>query len=251
VKSRRYWFLCKDTLSNLWRPKITASGLRQYLENKELHPEFAHIVAAKRMSMLHEEVLLLLRYLAIASRGAVLEIGAYVGGATVVLASTAKRYRKRPIISIEAGGQYPTHPDIPSNDIFADLRRNIDKAGLSDSVHIFHGFSDEEKIQGAVEGMVRHVGIDMLVVDADGKVGRDVDLYSSVLNDQCVLVFDDYTSPLAPEKVVLVRAWVDDAVAEGKVTSLGVFGWGTWIGLYNKRGRGTLGVNVAGSNRRA
>jgi hypothetical protein len=43
--------------------------LRQYLHNKHLHPAYHRIVKYKRLSMLHEDVLLLLRMYAQAAKG--------------------------------------------------------------------------------------------------------------------------------------------------------------------------------------
>jgi predicted O-methyltransferase YrrM len=99
--------------------------------------------------MLHEEVLMLLRLFVIASRGAVLEIGSYIGGATIVLAATAKEFRKGPVISIESGGAH-NHPHIPSADIFSDLVRNVTEAGVSEHVTLLNGFSDDSKVVQSV-----------------------------------------------------------------------------------------------------
>ncbi|MDX1410872.1 MAG: hypothetical protein R3351_01825, partial [Nitrospirales bacterium] len=46
---------------------------------------------------------------------------------------------------------------------------------------------------------------------------------------------DLISSTLAPEKALLVKQWVEKAASEGRVIPLGVWGWGTWIGLYVKQ----------------
>ena len=184
--------------------------------------------------MLHEEVLALLHYFVILSRGRVLEIGSYVGGSTVMMASAAKQYSKPPIIAVEPGGRDENHPDIPSLDIIADLEANIRSFDVTNHVQLLNGSSNQSEVQRAVKTIIGHGEIDLFFIDADGYVGRDIEQYSSLLRDRAVLVLDDYSSALAPHKERLVSEWVDHAVSEGRVISLGIWGWGTWIGLYVK-----------------
>ena len=196
-------------------------------------PRYSLIERAKQISMLHQEILALLHFFVGSSRGMVLEIGSYIGGSTVILASAAKQFGKGPIIAIEAGGQ-SNHPDIPSQDILADLKKNLENFGVSDFVRLLNGFSNQQEIYQTVKGIVGSKEIDLLFIDADGNVARDFEVYGPLLKNGAVLVLDDYSSPLAPEKAVLVKQWADQAVSEGRVKSLGVWGWGTWIGLYVK-----------------
>jgi predicted O-methyltransferase YrrM len=168
---------------------------------------------------------MLLRLFVIASRGAVLEIGSYIGGATIVLAATAKEFRKGPVISIEPGGAH-NHPVIPSADIFSDLVRNIKEAGISEHVTLLNGFSDDSKV---VQSVVQASGgkkIDLLIIDADGDVGRDFSTYLKLLKIGAIIVLDDYVSWCAPEKAQPVKEWVDRTVSSGTLSPLGVWGWG-------------------------
>lgn len=229
---RRGRYLAEDARAASTRPPLTEPLLREYVAAMAQHPDYEFIRAAKRISMLHEEVLLLLRYFVLSSQGAVVEIGPYIGGSTVVLAKTAQQFNKGPVITIEPGGRHEAHPHIPSTDIFGDLTRNLSSFGVSESVTLIQGWSCDPAVYSAVTGAVADGKIDLLFIDADGHVGRDFDMYAPYLKEGAVLVFDDYRAP-AEEKAALVKDWVDEAVASGKVRSLGVWGWGTWIGLYD------------------
>jgi len=214
--------------------ELTEEFLCHYIRQIKYHPRYRRIAEAKAISMLHEEVLALLYYFVVGSQAAVVEIGAYVGGSTVILAEAAKDFRKDPILSIEVGGRHD-HPDIPSDDIFEDLRKNVEHFGMSDHVRLLKGWSNDPDICGTVKSAVAPLGIGVLIIDADGNVDRDLKLYAEVLNDKAILILDDYCTPSAKEKETLVRKWVDQAESDGSVISLGVWGWGTWIGLHRKR----------------
>jgi predicted O-methyltransferase YrrM len=233
TRLREVWWLCVRPEPPVWGPSLTERKLRRYVAGMRYHREYAGIVEAKNISMLHEEVLYLLDYFGARSKGVVMEIGSYVGGSTVVLARAAGRRGTGPIISVEKGGRH-NHPEIPSVDIFRDLQMNLQRFGVSSQVLLLNGTSKEPRILQKVKETVVERGIDLLLIDADGHVERDFDLYAEFLNDQAVLVLDDYSSPLAPEKVTLVKDWVDQAVSSRRVTSLGVWGWGTWIGMHRR-----------------
>jgi predicted O-methyltransferase YrrM len=212
-------------------PRISEEFCRRYLCQREKHPGYQRVHSVREISMLHEEALMLLRLFVIASRGAVLEIGCYIGGATIVLAATAKEFGKRPVISIEPGGAH-NHPDIPSADIFVDLVRNVKEAGLSQHVTLLNGLSYDPKVVESVNQATGRKKIDLLIIDADGNIGRDFDTYHSLLHPGAIVVLDDYASKWAPEKAQRVKEWVDQAVSYGTLSPLGVWGWGTWIGVY-------------------
>jgi predicted O-methyltransferase YrrM len=76
--------------------------------------------------------------------------------------------------------------------------------------------------------------IDLLIIDADGDVSRDFSTYLNLLKIGAIIVLDDYVSWCAPEKAQPVKEWVDRAVSEGRLSPLGVWGWGTWIGIYTR-----------------
>src|SRR5262249_55055731 len=155
--------------------------------------------------------------------GAVLEIGSYVGGATIVLTTAAKEFRKGPVISIEPGGAH-NHPHIPSADIFSDLVRNVREAGLSEHVRLLNGFSYDSRVVESVNQARGRKKIGLLMVDADGDIGRDFATYHNLLKAGAIVVLDDYASRWAPEKAQPVKEWVDRAVSNGTLSPLGVWG---------------------------
>jgi predicted O-methyltransferase YrrM len=229
----RLWYRILEMRTTYLHPRMSEEFFRLYLSEREEHPGYQSICLARNISMLHEEVLMLLRLFVIASRGAVLEIGSYIGGATIVLAATAKEFRKGPVISIESGGAH-NHPVIPSADIFSDLVRNIKEAGISEHVTLLNGFSDDSKVVQSVTQASGGKKIDLLIIDADGDVGRDFSAYLNLLKIGAIIVLDDYVSWCAPEKAQPVKEWEDRAVSEGRLSPLGVWGWGTWIGIYTR-----------------
>jgi hypothetical protein len=72
----------------------------------------------------------------------------------------------------------------------------------------------------------------LLVIDADGNVKRDLDLFHDLLADGCWIVIDDYYMPGAKSKAVLTKPQVNALVSAGQLEPLGLYGWGTWIGRW-------------------
>jgi len=118
----------------------------------------------KQRSMLHQETLALLDYLARRVRHGILEIGPYTGAATVVMATAlAESGRTVPFISVEMGGSHSTHPQLPSDDILADLRKMLDEHRVASRVDIVEGMSGQPQVrkhspaaQRAVRGSAAH-----------------------------------------------------------------------------------------------
>lgn len=215
--------------------RTSEKQLHRYVEGLQWHSRKDTFHAAAEISMLHDDLMGLLYYLVSVGHGRVLEIGTYVGGSTVAMAQAAADKGLGPIISIEPGGRLD-HDLIPSEDIFGDLQSNLARFGLRAHTKLLQGWSSNPDIIDAVKSIVPAKGIGLLVIDADGNVERDIGLYADLLMHGAVLVLDDYTSSGAREKSVLIKAWVDAAVARGDVESLGVWGWGTWIGRYRRPG---------------
>jgi predicted O-methyltransferase YrrM len=181
-------------------------------------------------SMLHIDVLLLLYYFAKTTMGSILEIGAYVGGGTIAAAwGVRDSGRHRNIISIEPGGAC-VHPRLPTKNILKDLKKNLAKHGLSDRVTLMEGLSREKGIVAAVRDMLPPGSVDLLIIDADGDVKRNLDLYGSLLSENCWVVLDDYYCPAPGSKDVIVRPQVHALVAAGQLETLGFYGWATWVG---------------------
>ena len=184
-------------------------------------------------SMLSSYVLYLLGFLSTISDGRVLEIGPYIGGSTVALAKAQRNNLRAPIISIEVGGSYSTHPQLPSEDILGDLKKNISSYELCDWVDLVVGFSNEEHVVNNVMQLLGDDPIGLVFIDADGNVERDFSIYGPRFSDNCIIVLDDYISA-AEEKSSLIKDYVDDLVDQGVLESFGVFTWGTWFGRLKK-----------------
>lgn len=189
-----------------------------------------------KQSMLHPVVLTTLEHLASTVDGVIVEIGAYVGGATIAMARGVRDSgRVTPMVTIEFGGEYLTHPDLPSADIFGDLQRNLSTRGLDHLVTLYRGMSADQAALDAVSTAMaaRDARIGLLCIDADGKVQRDFDLYLPWCADGCVLVVDDYATTDLHTKAQTTQEAVQKLMAEGKAQELGVYGYGTWMGIYH------------------
>jgi predicted O-methyltransferase YrrM len=195
-------------------------------------------VAEAKQSMLHEKVLVMLEHTAASVSGAIVEIGAHVGGGTIAMTRGIRDAgRDTLMMTIEPGGAYPTHPHLPSNDIFGDLQENLRKRGLQPYVALLHGKSDDPDVLESVRTRLaeRQLTIGLLCIDADGEVERDLNLYLPLCAPGCRLVIDDYSGPPENWKVGSTKRDVDALVASGNASELGVFGWGTWFGVYTPK----------------
>src|SRR5437016_723640 len=177
-------------------------------------------------SMLHRDVLLLIYHFAKIARGNVLEIGPYIGGSTIAAAFGVRESgRAKKIVSIEAGGRLK-HFRIPSRNIFIDLKKNLRRFGVSESVTLINGYSFEETTISAARQLLGHDGeVGLFTFDADNDVRRDLDCYGDLLADGCWVVIDDYCGPAA--KATPLRAQVEQLVSAGRLVPFGYYGWGT------------------------
>jgi predicted O-methyltransferase YrrM len=181
-------------------------------------------------SMLHRDVLLLIYHFAKVAQGDVLEIGPYIGGSTIAAAFGARESGgAKKIISIEAGGRLK-HFRIPSRNIFIDLKKNLRRFGVSESVTLINGYSFEETTISAIRQLLGHGEVGLFTFDADNNVRRDLDCYGDLLADGCWVVIDDYCGPAA--KATPLRAQVEELVSAGRLVPFGYYGWGTWVGQW-------------------
>jgi predicted O-methyltransferase YrrM len=184
------------------------------------------------ISMLHPDVLALLYHLGGHADGPILELGPYVGGSTIAMArGLADAGRNQKIVSVEKGGKYD-HPNYPTKDIVASLRANLAKHGVDSRVDLIVGHSRDSATIAQVRQFSRAAPFSCLVIDSDGEVEKDIDLYRAVLAPRAHLVVDDYYSPGAPEKEATTRHQIDELERRGVVESFGVHGWGTWFGRF-------------------
>ena len=186
----------------------------------------------RESSMLHVDVLLLIYHFARFSPGYVLEIGPYVGGSTIAAALGARESdTEKKIITIEAGGSLK-HFRLSSRNIIKDLRKNLAKFGVSQDVTLINGRSSDEAIKSEIYQRLASRQVGLFVFDADNNVRRDLDSYGDLLKDACWVVIDDY---FGPAKAAPLRAQVDGLVNEGRLVPFGYYGWGTWVGQWQRK----------------
>jgi predicted O-methyltransferase YrrM len=183
-----------------------------------------------RESMLHPDVLQLVYHLAYIISGAVLEIGAFRGGSTVAAALGVRDAGiPRKVLTIEPGGPLRRHP-LATRDILRSLKRNLARQGLAQSVTIFQGRSQEQRIIAEVFETLGSDQLGLLIIDADGGVKRDLECFGQKLMDGCWIVIDDYGGPA--DKGAPTKSQVDELVAHGKLVPLGYYGFATWVGQW-------------------
>ena len=185
-----------------------------------------------KTSMLHLDVLTLIYYFAATGSGNVLEIGPYLGGSTIAAALGVRAAgHPRAVVTIEPGGRHQHHR-LASRDILRDLKKNLAKQRLTESVQVLAGYSWEETTIAAAHAALRPGSVGLFMVDADGEAKRDVELYRDLLAVGCHVVIDDYFGLKNDGKDLTTRPQVDALVAAGELQTLGVYGWGTWIGRW-------------------
>ena len=192
----------------------------------------------KKYSMLHLDVLLLIYHFARICSGQILEIGAFLGGATIAAARGVRDSGiNKTLIAIEQGGSLK-HTRLGSRNILRDLERNLARERVSDLVTLLKGRSSERSIVSAVVQALGAEKIGLLILDADAAKRRDIDCYRHKLATDCWMVIDDYYGFTPDNKTVVARDEVDSMVAAGLLEPLGYFGWSTWIGRW--QGRSTI-----------
>jgi predicted O-methyltransferase YrrM len=200
-----------------------------YRYDKPLHHQLMKVA---EYSMLDVDVLILIHHMARICEGGILEIGSFLGASTVAAGLGARAAgQKKKFISIEPGGPLKGHR-LATKDIFRDLTKNVSRAGLLDSINLINSSSFEATTIATVRDQFGPGEVGLFVFDADWNVRRDLDCYGDRLADNCWVVIDDYIS--ATEKAGPIRTQVDELVAAGRLTPLGVYGWGTWVGRSRK-----------------
>ena len=189
-----------------------------------------------RISMLGLEPLSAATVLAGLTNGGVLEVGTYVGGATVALGRgiktrPASAREKTRLICMEKGGRHPIS-SIPSNDILADWRRNVQRLGIDQIGPVMiEGNYGEGASVNDLESALAGGKIGLLMIDADGLVDWTLNLFARHLTDNAVVIIDDYA--LWNEKASLTRPVVDRLCELGYLEKWSVIKW-TWVGSATK-----------------
>lgn len=206
--------------------------LMQY-RHEGIHSELSKI--RDKYSMLHLDALILIYHFAKICSGNILEIGAFVGGATIAAAFGVRDSGdNKKLIAIEPGGSVK-HKRLGTRNILRDLERNLARQRISKIVSLIKGRSFDAATISAVHGTLGPDKIGLLILDADAAKRRDIECYRDRFADDCWMVIDDYYGADSNEKITPSRADVDALVETGWLKPLGFYGWSTWIGRWRGR----------------
>jgi predicted O-methyltransferase YrrM len=225
-------FNSSSTLSNGSHLNQVLELLRTLMEYRSAEVRHRLEKVGREASMLHMDVLLLIYHFARFVAGDVLEIGPYIGGSTIAAAFGARESgRQKKIITIEAGGSLK-HFRLSSRNIIKDLKKNLARFGVAEDVTLINGRSSDKAIISEVRQCLSSRTVSLFIFDADNNVHRDLDCYGDLLDDGCWVVIDDY---FGPAKAAPLRAQVDAIVSEGRLVPFGYYGWGTWVGQWQRK----------------
>jgi predicted O-methyltransferase YrrM len=203
--------------------------LMQY-RHEPIHSQLLKI--RDKYSMLHLDVLILIYHFAKVCSGHILEIGAFVGGATIAAAFGVRNSAEnKKLITIEPGGSVK-HKRLGTRNILRDLERNLARQRVSKIVNLIKGRSFDAATIRAVHGTLGRDKIGLLILDADAAKRRDIECYRDRFADDCWMVIDDYYGADSNEKITPSRADVDALVDAGCLKPLGFYGWSTWVGRW-------------------
>ena len=206
--------------------------LRKLMEYRSAEVRHRLEKVGRAASMLHMDVLLLIYHFAKIGVGNILEIGPYIGGSTIAAAFGARESSvRKKIVSIEAGGRLK-HFRLSSGNIIKDFKKNLERFSVAEDVTLIHGRSFEEETVSAVRQILDSGEVGLFIFDADNNVRRDLDCFGDLLADSCWLVIDDY---FGPAKAASIRAQIDELVSQDRLLPLGYYGWGTWIGQWQRK----------------
>ncbi len=209
--------------------------LMQY-RHESIHSQLLKI--RDKYSMLHLDVLILIYHFAKICSGDILEIGAFVGGATIAAAFGVRDSgRNKKLITIEPGGSVK-HKRLGTRNILRDLERNLARQRVTEMVTIIKGRSFDAATIRAVHDTLGPDKIGLLILDADAAKRRDIECYRDKFSDDCWMVIDDYYGTDSNEKITPSRTDVDALVAAGSLEPLGFYGWSTWVGRWRRRDAG-------------
>jgi predicted O-methyltransferase YrrM len=214
-----------NKLKSLLGP-VTRDDLDAFIALADMCDAKQEFLRLSRQSMLDWQTLAALHLLAARNTGQILEIGPYLGAGTIAMGTATAQ----PIVSIELGGSH-SHFELPSNDIIADLRRNLASHGIADRVTIIQGNVIERDTHVRALDAIGDRRIGLLMIDADGGVDRDMSFWMPYLADGCILVLDDYIT--LDNKGPKVASAVEELTRHGVVTQFGVYGYGTFIGQFH------------------
>ena len=186
----------------------------------------------QEVSLLHPDVLALLYHFGAHALSPVLEFGPFMGGSTIAIArGLADSGRGQKVVTVECGGAFD-HPTHATSDIVGSLRSNLEKHALTSQAEIIVGHNRDAAIVNQVSLLAQASPFGCLVIDTDGEVQSDIDLYRRLLSPKAYLIVDDYYAPGNPEKEATTRREIDELARRGVIEAFGVHGWGTWFGRF-------------------
>jgi Methyltransferase domain len=204
--------------------------MRKLIECRQQKALHHQLMKAAECSMLSIDAIVMLYHCAKVSAGNVLEVGSYVGGATIAMAMGVRDSgEEKKIISIERGCCVE-HPRLGTKDSFKDLRKNLRRFGFLDRVTLINGRSFDPSTIAVVRQVFGPRQVGLFVFDADANVRRDINCYCDRFADRCWMVIDDYLG--GANKSERLRTQVDELVSAGRLEPLGFYGLGTWIGRW-------------------
>ncbi len=217
-------------ISNQLSDSLNLMYLLMQYRHEAIHSKLLKI--RDKYSMLHLDVLILIYHFAKICSGNILEIGAFVGGATIAAALGVRDSgTRKKLISIEPGGSVK-HKRLGTRNIFRDLERNLARQGVSDLVTTIKGRSFDPATISAVNEMLGADKVGLLILDADAAKRRDIERYSDRFTEGCWMVIDDYYGTDTNAKITPSRADVDALTTAGYLEPLGFYGWSTWVGRW-------------------
>ncbi len=222
--------LVQSQISNQFSDSQSLMYLLMQYRHEPIHSKLLKI--RDRHSMLHLDVLILIYHFAKICSDNILEIGAFVGGATIAAALGVRDSgTRKKLIAIEPGGSVK-HKRLGTRNIFRDLERNLARQRVSELVTTIKGRSFEPATISAVNEALGADKVGLLILDADAAKRRDIECYRDSFADGCWMVIDDYYGADANAKISPSRADVDSLTAAGWLQPLGFYGWSTWIGRW-------------------
>src|SRR5207248_7132251 len=222
--------LVQSRINNQFNDSQSLMYLLMQYRHEPIHSKLLKI--RDKYSMLHLDVLILVYHFAKICSANILEIGAFVGGATIAAAlGVCDSGTQKKLIAIEPGGSVK-HKRLGTRNIFRDLERNLVSQRVSELVTTIKGRSFDPTTIAAVNEMLGAEKVGLLILDADAAKRRDIECYGKKFADGCWMVIDDYYGTDANAKISPSRADVDSLTTEGCLQPLGFYGWSTWIGRW-------------------
>jgi hypothetical protein len=199
------------------------------------HPRaaFVRTLQERPTSMLSVETLRAVHLLSGECRGAIVEIGAYIGGGTLTILH-ATQARQNLFVTMEEPVA-SAHPQIPTRNTVEDLHANIRSfSHLGRANHyIIPGASFETWVLGELHHRMVGNPVGLLVWDADACIDRDLILLSPFLEQTCLLVIDDYMAGVG--KSARITSVIDDFTQRGILEPLAYLPWATWFGRLRRK----------------